>query len=678
MNIYIEEVSFNYLFLQRGILNILRKGLLKKNTHYFYYIDASFSGRLVLNILSIFLKINLYKLSFNLSDIHDNNGELIQIKIYRHDLLEIEKGIQLELGPAHNYQNSSDQSKISPYLDKSFISGAISQDGTSFPRIMFIINVIQWHHRSNEGSLVFYLKYAMPWFSVLEKYALNRGVILTNGVHGEFTFRRFLINSIKSYPRLIILLKFLKLFKFHQLFTEINKLNKDFKKKRSTSNYNLYLYPKGDINFNLDGHNSDFFWMIMSEFPANKIVYEYINDKEKRLLKKNHIIATNGIFPVTAMTSNVQLKYARDIKEGQIKEGKTIQSYEYRYHIEKLYWYSKFKANQIKIHLTWYKFNSEHMSIAAAIKDYGGIAAIWQMSFSGFPSFDGRTNTDIVFGFSDFSAQLEKENGSKISYHVATGLLNDYAGPLLKNQAQQIRKNLESAGAEKIVCVLDENSTNDSRWHTGHLLQQENYSFILEKVLETPWLGVVFKPKVAKTLRSRLGDVNDLLCAAEKTGRCFVFEETGRGNFTSAPPLLLGLASDVCIHGHFFSGTAGLECALQGLPTLLVDREGTPFSKLNELPEGKVVFKNWPETIEAVMDHFQTPSGIPGFGDWSNIIQELDPFRDGHAARRMGTYLHRLIQGFDQGLDRETVMADAAEMYIQEWGADKIIEIGEH
>ena len=82
MNIYIEEVSFNYLFLQRGILNILRKGLLKENTDYFYYIDASFSGRLVLNILSIILKTNVYQLSFNLSDIKDNNGELIRLKIY--------------------------------------------------------------------------------------------------------------------------------------------------------------------------------------------------------------------------------------------------------------------------------------------------------------------------------------------------------------------------------------------------------------------------------------------------------------------------------------------------------------------------------------------------------------------------------------------------------------------
>ena len=78
------------------------------------------------------------------------------------------------------------------------------------------------------------------------------------------------------------------------------------------------------------------------------------------------------------------------------------------------------------------------------------------------------------------------------------------------------------------------------------------------------------------------------------------------------------------------------------------------------------------------MEHFKTPNGIPGFGDWSSIIAEFDPFRDGKAAYRMGTYMKWLMDGFDQGMDRETVMADAAEMYIQEWGADKIIEIGKH
>ncbi len=265
--------------------------------------------------------------------------------------------------------------------------------------------------------------------------------------------------------------------------------------------------------------------------------------------------------------------------------------------------------------------------------------------------------------------------GSTISYHIATGLLNDHAGPLLKNEAKKIRKQLKQHGAKKIVCVMDENSSDDSRWHTGHEMQRENYRYILEKVIETPWLGVLFKPKIARTLRSRLGDVNDLLLEAEKTGRCLVYEKTGRYGTTTVPPMFLGLASDVCIHGHFCAGTAALECSLQGLPTLLIDREGAPASKLNDLPKGKVVFKNWSDTIDSIMEHFNHPKGIPGFGDWSNVITDLDPFRDGNAAKRMGTYLLGLNSGFEKGLDRDKVLADAAEKYANEWGADKLFKL---
>ena len=153
---------------------------------------------------------------------------------------------------------------------------------------------------------------------------------------------------------------------------------------------------------------------------------------------------------------------------------------------------------------------------------------------------------------------------------------------------------------------------------------------------------------------------------------CYVYESSGR-HTTSAPPVLAGLSADVCVHGHLSAGTAALECALEGLPTLLIDREGTPASKLNELPEGKVIFKDWPSTIDAIMEHFKTPEGIPGFGDWSSIINDLDPFRDGLAAKRIGDYLHWLIQGYDQGLDKETVMENAAVKYRKQWGDDKVI-----
>ena len=136
---------------------------------------------------------------------------------------------------------------------------------------------------------------------------------------------------------------------------------------------------------------------------------------------------------------------------------------------------------------------------------------------------------------------------------------------------------------------------------------------------------------------------------------------------------MAGLSSDICVSGHLGGGTAPLECAIAGLPTLLIDREGCPESKLYELPEGKVIFKDWPSAIDAIMLHFNTPGGMDGFGDWSSIINDLDPFRDGYGAKRMGNYLHWLIQGFEEGLDRDAVMADAAEKYRKQWGNDKVM-----
>ena len=45
------------------------------------------------------------------------------------------------------------------------------------------------------------------------------------------------------------------------------------------------------------------------------------------------------------------------------------------------------------------------------------------------------------------------------------------------------------------------------------------------------------------------------------------------------------------------------------------------------------------------------------------MMDDLDPFRDGRAAERMGTYLKWMQEGFEAKLSRETVLADAAERY---------------
>ena len=244
---------------------------------------------------------------------------------------------------------------------------------------------------------------------------------------------------------------------------------------------------------------------------------------------------------------------------------------------------------------------------------------------------------------------------------------------MLRKPAQEIRERLKKNGAQYIVAFFDENSAADSRWLSGHEFIRKNYEFLLEKVLSKPWLGVVFKPKTPRTLRHRLGPVADVLKRAEETGRCFVLE--GGALQSSYPPAIGALAADIAIHSNLYASTAGVEAALAGVSTLLLDREGWSISKLYDLGKGKVVFTDWESLWNAIDEYRSSNGSMIGFGDWSALLDKIDPFRDGRAAERIGTYLKWLLDGFKAGFSRDTVMADAAERYCKAWGKDKIAAV---
>jgi len=311
--------------------------------------------------------------------------------------------------------------------------------------------------------------------------------------------------------------------------------------------------------------------------------------------------------------------------------------------------------------------------ISDALQSVGGITTIYQRAFEEFPSPETTIAADLVFGFSPEGADIERDSKSVIPYYVITGYMGDHRFPLVRKHAQAIRNKLCQRGASRVLAFFDENSADDSRWHLGHEFVREDYRFLLEKVLSEPWLGLVLKPKVPSTLRRRLNDVADLLERAEKTGRCVVLEE---GIMIGAyPPSAAALASDVAIHGYLNAATAGIEAALAGVPTLLLDRAGWPGSKLYGLGRGRVVFTDWQDVWNTCLEHWDTPQGVSGFGDWSSMLNELDPFRDGRAAERMGTYLKWLLDGLKSGTSRDLVMADVAERYCKAWGQDKVVEI---
>jgi len=661
MILYIEYLSFSTFF------TLFHKGLLppffgNNEIKTCYFIDSSLVGQKLADLMGLVIGHKFEKLGFKMMDIKDENGELVRLRIPRKDLINIQRDIINNDSYRVFKDNSWNNNQVEKFIQKGIIVDSGIIEKVSASRVLYIINVVYWHLQQIHQKRGKFIVCQRPWFETYCKYSKKFGIELIDSKKNPTSFlkkiKNSLLNIIKQNTKFYIFIDNMRKGRHNDNSGDI-----------SISEPLLYIEGRGDVNIKNDGNHSDFFWVLNSHFPPQNVLYDFHSETEKKLLNEFGVkLNDRKIIYHSSGNNKLQINKAIKFKE----EKKEIKSFLSSYQTTKDYWHSLFKTNNVKLFLTWFKYSKDHIAIADAIKDNGGISAVWQMAFDGTAFIGCQTFGDIIFSHSNYSRTVDTQLNSEYSYNIIIGYPKDYAAPLLKNEARILRNKLKSHGAKKIIFSIDENSLDDSRWHTGHQLQRENYSYILEKVLEIPWLGVVFKPKTAKTLRRRLGEVNELLVEAEKTGRCIVFEDSGR-HTTLTSPLLAGLVADVCIHGHLSSGTAALECALAGLPTLLIDREGCSTHKLHDLPRNIIVFENWPVALDKTIEHFMTSNGIPSFGDWSDHLDEFDPFRDGKAANRMGTYLHWLIQGFEDGLDREIIMADAAERYAHQWGNDKVI-----
>ena len=90
------------------------------------------------------------------------------------------------------------------------------------------------------------------------------------------------------------------------------------------------------------------------------------------------------------------------------------------------------------------------------------------------------------------------------------------------------------------------------------------------------------------------------------------------------------------------------------------------------MDHGKTIFKNWGDTINAIND-YDIHDNKSEIGNWSTLIDKLDPFQDGLSAKRIGNYLEWILFGLNSGYKVDKVLDYASEKYAQIWGNDKII-----
>ena len=63
---------------------------------------------------------------------------------------------------------------------------------------------------------------------------------------------------------------------------------------------------------------------------------------------------------------------------------------------------------------------------------------------------------------------------------------------------------------------------------------------------------------------------------------------------------------------------------------------------------------------------------LPALGDHSSILDEIDPFRDGQAGERIGTYIRWFLDKLNAGHSRDEALAWANAQYVAQWGDDKV------
>ena len=331
------------------------------------------------------------------------------------------------------------------------------------------------------------------------------------------------------------------------------------------------------------------------------------------------------------------------------------------------YWYDFYAANGVRVNVTVAAFQTRSGQVLA-LDALGGVSVGYQLSLSSLiPTDDFSTHgEDIQFVFSAMFEEIWRSIEPPRGRILYTGLIGDHGLQAIHGleRIAAAKETLREHGAQYVLCFFDENSAN--RWDCWSSDDEAaaDYDYLLRWLLDDPTVGVVFKPKKSANLFQRIARVSGLLDQARRTGRClFLTSDTPVGGIFPAEAALM---ADVCI-GKLAGSTAACEARLAGKPTVLLDADGFRCHPLHAWGRGRVIFEDWDSLRRATERYRMAAENHPEFGDWTPVLDKLDPFQDGQAGTRIGLCVGWIAEALKRGASKETAVATAAARYAQRW-----------
>lgn len=265
------------------------------------------------------------------------------------------------------------------------------------------------------------------------------------------------------------------------------------------------------------------------------------------------------------------------------------------------------------------------------------------------------TTSDLMLLFSEMYRRNWTYTGIAPENFSTLGYPYDSAFPLLRAPAERIRAGLADAGARFVICYMDE-SVQHSRWGQVSAAEHEaDLLMLVRALMADPTLGVIVKSQFTRNSPSRMLASHPEFERAKATGR-YVEACHGR-NRNIMFPAQAALASDIAI-GHAIGGTAVLEAALAGRRCLMLNPYQWRGTWDDIYTRGDIVYGSLSLALQAIAEFRAANPRRQALGNWSSILPQFDPYRDGRAAERLRTLLERLTG--DAGI--EDVATDDREM----------------
>ncbi len=332
-----------------------------------------------------------------------------------------------------------------------------------------------------------------------------------------------------------------------------------------------------------------------------------------------------------------------------------------------LFWRKLLQALNVKVYVSRSTYLFEGLDMALA--ELGGCSVAYQFSNQTLPNPTVGTCFDVFCGFATYYREVFARAYSHHAYFIVSGYPYDEISDGLRTRARAVRRQLQAAGAEFILCVFDENWSSSPY---GAVTRDDHIRFLrtfLDWLLEDVTLGVVLKQQFLDNTPIHFPELEAITQAALATGRLHIYGEGQR--IIRTRPSEAALTADLTVN-HIYGATAGLESALAGTRTVLIDLVGYPYSPIVCWGGADVVVKSYADLKRSVAGWRSGDPAYGRLGDWSAFLDRLVSLPDGKAADRMGELLRNLVSALEQGHSREWALISATAHYAQQWGSDYV------